>query len=72
MGGVDTVMPDRVVRSFLLKFCNIPDDPLEFISFAEEISRDSGFRAVDLCWVAWLSKYEEEKLRKYMGMLLEI
>jgi len=69
MGGVDTVMPDRIVRSFLSKFYKIPDDPVEFILFAERKAKEAGFRAVDLCWIAWLSKYDEERLRKYSDIL---
>ncbi|MBC7114043.1 MAG: hypothetical protein H5T47_00230 [Archaeoglobi archaeon] len=72
MGGIDTVMPDRIVRSFLSHFFELPSNSLDFIIFAERVAREAGFRAVDLCWIAWLSKYDEERRRRYMEILSEI
>ncbi len=72
LGGVDTVMPDRIVRRFLEKHVKMPADAIEFIRKAEKISEEAGFRAVEMCWLSWLSSYNEEKIRKYSSILAKI
>jgi len=72
MGGIDTVMPDRVVRKFLTKHVNMPDNEIDFIREAEKLSKKIGYRAVELCWLAWLSGYNDEKIRIYSSLLGKI
>ena len=72
MGGVDTVMPDRIVRRFVGKYVSAPEDPIEFVRFAESLARKTGYRAVELCWLSWLSGYDDEKIRKYSELLEKI
>ncbi len=72
MGGIDTVMPDRIVRRFLEKHAEMPADPVEFVKRAESIAEKAGFRAVELCWLSWLSSYNDEKIRRYSSILAKI
>ncbi len=72
MGGIDTVMPDRIVRRFLEKYEEMPDNDIEFIKEAEKISKRTGFRATELCWLSWLSSYDDAKIRKYSSILAKI
>lgn len=59
MGGIDTVMPDkivkRVINEILVKAGLEPvDDDIEFIRKAEEIALACGYRPIELCWMTWL------------------
>ncbi len=72
MGGVDTVMPDRIVRRFISRHVNAPSDDLEFIEFAEKIAEKLGYRSVELCWLSWLSAYDDAKIEKYSALLKKI
>ncbi|MBS7618145.1 hypothetical protein KEJ25_06045 [Candidatus Bathyarchaeota archaeon] len=65
MGGVDTVMPDkivkRVVNGVLVKAGLKPvNDDMEFIKKTEEIALECGYRPIELCWMAWLIQPEEK------------
>ncbi|MCS7146321.1 MAG: hypothetical protein RMJ28_01615 [Nitrososphaerota archaeon] len=68
MGGVDTVMPDRVVKRVLNKmltecgFSPVRGD-LEFIEEATSIAHEAGVRPIELCWMTWLQEGEGEKIR---------
>ncbi len=72
MGGIDTVMPDRIVRRFLERHADMPADSVEFVKKAESIAENTGFRAVELCWLSWLSSYNDEKIRRYSSILAKI
>ncbi|WP_456478741.1 hypothetical protein [Geoglobus ahangari] len=72
MGGVDTVMPDRIVRRFVERHVSAPKNQVEFVRFAEDIARDHGYMAVELCWLSWLSSYDDERIRKYSALLEKI
>jgi len=72
MGGIDTIMPDRIIRRFIEKHIEMPKNPVEFVIEAEKIAKTSGFKAVELCWLAWLSSYSNEKIRKYSSILAKI
>jgi len=59
MGGVDTVMPDkivkRVVNEILIKAGLKPvNDDIKFIRKAEEVALACGYRPIELCWMTWL------------------
>ncbi len=69
MGGVDTIMPDRIVKKEL----KIPaKDDIEFIIKAEKLARDNGFLATEVCFAAWISQYSEEKAERYLEVLKNI
>jgi len=68
MGGVDTVMPDkivkRVVNDILVKAGLEPiENDIEFIKKAEQIAISCGYRPVELCWMTWLIQPEGRKMR---------
>lgn len=76
MGGVDTVMPDkivkRVINEILRKAGEEPvHDDFRFVEKAEEMARSSGYRPTELCWMTWLIQPEGRIMRmeKYSGIL---
>jgi hypothetical protein len=79
MGGIDTVMPDkivkRVINEILVKAGLEPvNDDIEFIKKAEEIALNCGYRPIELCWMTWLIQPEGKKMRmkKYSRILSKI
>jgi hypothetical protein len=76
MGGVDTVMPDkivkRVVNDILVKAGLEPvEDDIEFVKRAEQVALECGYRPIELCWMTWLIQPEGIKMRmeKYKDSL---
>ncbi|MEM1558290.1 MAG: hypothetical protein QXG12_06830, partial [Thermoproteota archaeon] len=55
MGGIDTVMPDKIVKRVIneilikagLELVN--DDDMEFIKRAEEVALTCGYKPIELC-----------------------
>jgi hypothetical protein len=79
MGGIDTVMPDkivkRVINEILVKVGLEPvNDDIEFIRKAEEVALACGYRPIELCWMTWLIQPEGKMIRmdKYSNMLSKI
>ena len=79
MGGVDTVMPDkivkRVINEILEKAGSEPtNDNLEFVKKTEEIALICGYRPIELCWMTWLIQSEGQMMRmeKYSSILSKI
>jgi hypothetical protein len=79
MGGIDTVMPDkivkRVVNEILVKAGLEPvEDDMEFIRKAEQLALTCGYRPIELCWMTWLIQPEGRKIRmeKYKDILPKI
>jgi len=79
MGGIDTVMPDkivkRVINEILIKAGLEPvNDDMEFIRKAEEIALTCGYRPIELCWMTWLIQPEGSMIRmkKYSKILSKI
>jgi hypothetical protein len=79
MGGVDTVMPDkivkRVINEILVKAGLEPvNDDMKFIRKAEEIALACGYRPIELCWMTWLIQPEGKLIRmeKYSKILPKI
>ncbi|MGB9636579.1 MAG: hypothetical protein ACPL1Y_04965 [Thermoplasmata archaeon] len=79
MGGVDTVMPDkivkRVVNEILVKGGRPPvENDIEFVKETERLARECGYRPIEVCWMTWLVQEEGRKLRmeKYRDLLVEI
>ncbi|MEM3078763.1 MAG: hypothetical protein QXF21_00415 [Thermoproteota archaeon] len=79
MGGVDTVMPDKIVKRVVngilaeAGFQPVEDD-LQFIETAERVALSCGYRPVELCWMTWLVQREGRMIRmeKYSGLLSKI
>jgi hypothetical protein len=68
MGGVDTVMPDkivkRVVNDILMKAGLEPiENDIEFIRKAEQLAISCGYRPIELCWMTWLIQPEGRRIR---------
>ena len=62
MGGVDTVMPDkivkRVINEVLEKASLKPvNNDIEFVRKAEEIALICGYSPTELCWMIWLIQW---------------
>lgn len=79
MGGVDTVMPDkivkRVINEILIKAGLEPiEEDVEFIKRVEEVARECGYKPIMLCWMTWLIQPEGRKMRmeKYSHILSKI
>jgi hypothetical protein len=79
MGGIDTVMPDkivkRVINEILVKAGQEPvNDDMKFIRKAEEVALACGYRPIELCWMTWLIQPEGKLMRmeKYSKILPKI
>jgi hypothetical protein len=79
MGGVDTVMPDKVVKrvinEILVKAGEKPiNGDIEFVKKAEQVALACGYRPVELCWMTWLIQPEGKitRMQKYSNVLLKI
>lgn len=79
MGGIDTVMPDkivkRVINEILEKAGYEPvNDDIEFVKKAEIIALACGYRPTELCWMTWLIQPEGKMMRveKYSQILSKI
>ncbi|HID42409.1 MAG TPA: hypothetical protein EYP30_01310 [Archaeoglobaceae archaeon] len=79
MGGVDTVMPDKIVKKVFREISEkagieVPDDNVEFVKKIEEIGKLTGYRPIELCWMTWLVQYEgdEMRIRKYAEIMKKI
>ena len=59
MGGVDTVMPDKIVKRVIngileeAGFEPVNND-VEFVRRAVEVASACGYRPVELCWMTWM------------------
>ena len=79
MGGVDTVMPDKIVKKVINEILEeagskpVSDD-MEFVKKAEEVALTCGYRPIELCWMIWLMQPEGKKMRmeKYSNILSRI
>ena len=79
MGGVDTVMPDKIVKrvmnEILVKAGREPiNDDMEFVRKAEEVALTCGYKPIELCWMTWLVQPEGKIMRmeKYSNLLSKI
>ena len=72
MGGVDTVMPDKIVRRYFSALANPPEDDIDFIRWIEELAEQTGYRAIELCWLTWFVQYDETKMKAYRDLMRRI
>lgn len=68
MGGVDTVMPDKIVKkvinSILIKAGFEPiNDDMEFIKKVESLAKKIGYRPIELCLMTWFFENPERILK---------
>jgi hypothetical protein len=79
MGGIDTIMPDKIVKRVVNEILEktgssrVSND-IEFVKKAEEIALASGHRPIELCWMTWLVQSEGKiiKMEKYSSILSKI
>ncbi|MGC9104593.1 MAG: hypothetical protein ACP5JF_07370 [Candidatus Methanodesulfokora sp.] len=79
MGGIDTVMPDKIVKRVIngiLKEAGMEpvEDDIAFVRRTEDIARSCGYRPIELCWMTWLVQQEGKRMRmeKYADLLKNI
>lgn len=79
MGGIDTVMPDKIVKKVIGEIfekagLNMPENDICFVKEVERIARGTGYKAVELCWMTWLIQSEGEliRIKKYADVLPKI
>lgn len=79
MGGVDTVMPDKIVKRVINEILERAglepvNNDIEFVKKAEEVALTCGYRPIELCWMTWLIQPEGKMMRmkKYSNLLYKI
>jgi hypothetical protein len=71
MGGVDVVVPDRVVKKVINRLLvEAGFSPAwrdwDFIRAVEELAELTGLRRIEICWLTWLLSGESERMRSIM------
>jgi len=79
MAGVDTVMPDKIVKRVIGEIfkkagLTMPRSDLEFIKEVEHVALETGYKAIELCWMTWLIQSEAGSIRikRYAHLLPKI
>jgi len=79
MGGIDTVMPDKIVKRVIAEMLvktnlEMPSTDIDFVRLMEHIAPQVGYRAIELCWMTWLIQSEAgmSRMEKYSGLLPKI
>jgi hypothetical protein len=76
MGGVDTVMPDKIVKKVIFEILDRagierPQSDIDFVLLLEKLAPQTGYLAIELCWMTWLVQSEAglSRTEKYAGLL---
>jgi len=79
MGGIDTVMPDKIVKRVIAGILaeagkEMPPTDIDFVRVVEEMGKDTGYKAIELCWMTWLVQSEAglSRIEKYKALLPRI
>jgi hypothetical protein len=79
MGGIDTVMPDKIVKRVIGEILaksnmQMPPTDIDFVRVMEQMGKDTGHRAIELCWMTWLIQSEAglSRIEKYSTLLPRI
>jgi len=80
MGGMDTAMPDKIVRRVVRQILeeaalDMPvQKDMELISTIERMAELSGYRSIEICWMTWMIQSEGNAIRmeKYRDLLDKI
>lgn len=80
MGGVDTAMPDKIVRKVVQKILTkakvkMPTaGDIELVRTIDKMADISGYRSIEICWMTWLIQSEGNMIRmeKYRHILKRI
>ncbi len=79
MGGIDTIMPDKIVKRVINEILERAgekpvNDNSEFVKKTIEIALACGYRPIELCWMTWLVQPEGKMMRmeKYSSIFSRI
>ena len=80
MGGIDTAMPDKIVRRVVKQILDeagsdMPTkEDMYLVKTIERMSELSGYRPIEICWMTWLIQPEGHMMRmeKYRNLLDKI
>jgi hypothetical protein len=79
MGGVDTVMPDKIVKRVIAEILakanmEMPSTDIDFVRLVENMAPEVGYRAIELCWMTWMIQSEAgmSRMEKYSSLLHKI
>ncbi|GBE55146.1 MAG TPA: hypothetical protein ENH28_02645 [Euryarchaeota archaeon] len=77
MGGVDTAMPDKIVRRFIGKVADDPEevfgmDNIKLIKKVQVLAEKAEISSVEMCFLAWIEQYGEKEGKKYAELMRSI
>ena len=79
MGGIDTVMPDKIVKRVIAEILikanmEMPSTDIEFVRLMERMAPEVDYKAIELCWMTWLIQSEAgiSRMEKYSRLLPRI
>jgi len=79
MGGIDTLMPDKIVKKVICEILTkaklkIPASDIDFVRLIDKIANQTGYKAIELCWMTWLIQSEAgiSRIEKYSTLLPKI
>jgi hypothetical protein len=79
MGGIDTVMPDKIVKRVIAEILikanmEMPSTDIEFVRLMERMALEVDYKAIELCWMTWLIQSEAgiSRMEKYSALLPRI
>jgi len=79
MGGIDTVMPDKIVKRVIAEILakanmEMSATDIDFVRLMDKMAQATGYKAIELCWMTWLIQSEAGMIRmeKYSGLLPKI
>jgi hypothetical protein len=79
MGGVNTVMPDKIVKRVINGLLieageKVPQTDIDFVKTVEDLGPILGYRAIELCWMTWLVQSEADviHMQKHKEILSRI
>ena len=80
MGGVDTAMPDKIVRRVVkqildeAEFAMPTEGDIDLVRTIDWLSELSGYSPIEICWMTWLIQPEGKMIRmnKYRNLLDKI
>jgi len=71
MGGVDTAMPDRIVKRFLEGLLGEELKEKDVVVEARKVAEEAKCTSVELCFLAWMAEYEGSRKAQAYAQLLE-
>jgi hypothetical protein len=80
MGGIDTAMPDKIVRKVVKQILDEAESDMptegdiDLVRTIDRLSELSGYRPIEICWMTWLIQPEGKMIRmnKYRNLLDKI